>query len=214
MKQLELSELESLLRVAVRPLGFSGEGPSPGVGALAGGVGTGLLTELAGTGRVSFVVDPGRFDALPDGDGVGVELDWFRGMAIFIRRPALSELITLNCCCCCCWFCNCCCCCLSPSAPVLCLLLVLLVDATDVDESESDDESDPSSESDEEEDEDDDDSGDFPGGFESTGVVFTVVITRFEWFFDICVTLIAADHVAVPTCLRHNCLLFVLFCVS
>lgn len=71
VKQLELSELESLLRVDdVRPLGFSGEEPSPGVEAtLADGVGAGLLTELTGT------VEPGRFDALPDGDGVGVELD-------------------------------------------------------------------------------------------------------------------------------------------
>lgn len=81
-------------------------------------------------------------------------------MAIFIRRPALSELITLNCCC----------------LSVLCLLLVLLVEATD-EESESDDESDPSSESDEEVDDDDDDSGDLPGGFDSTGgVLFTVVM--------------------------------------
>lgn len=56
------------------------------------------------------------------------------------------------------------------------MLLVLLVDATEVDESESDDESDPSSESDEEDDDDEDDSGDLPGGFESTGFVFTVVI--------------------------------------
>lgn len=62
------------------------------------------------------------------------------------------------------------------SPPVLCLLLVLLVDATEVDESESDDESDPSSESDEEEDDDEDDRGDLPGGFESNGFVFTVVI--------------------------------------
>lgn len=48
-----------------------------------------------------------------------------------------------------------------------------------MDESESDDESDPSSESDEEEEEDEDDSGDLPGGFESTGFVFTVVIFFF-----------------------------------
>lgn len=35
-----------------------------------------------------------------DGEGVAVEFDWLlRGMAIFIRNPALSELITLNCCC-------------------------------------------------------------------------------------------------------------------
>lgn len=81
-------------------------------------------------------------------------------MAIFIRRPALSELITLNCCC----------------LSVLCLLLVLLVEATD-EESESDDESDPSSESDEEVEDEDDDSGDLPGGLDSTGgVLFTVVM--------------------------------------
>lgn len=84
-------------------------------------------------------------------------------MAIFIRKPALSELITLNCCCCCC--------CLS----VLCLLLVLLVEATD-EESESDDESDPSSESEEEVEDDDDDSGDLPGGFDSTGGVLLTVV--------------------------------------
>lgn len=89
-------------------------------------------------------------------------------MAIFIRKPALSELITLNCC----W----CCCCGGSFLSVLCLLLVLLVDAAD-DESESDDESDPSSESDDEVEDDEDDSGDLPGGFDSTGgVLFTVVI--------------------------------------
>lgn len=103
-----------------------------------------------------------------DGEGVAVEFDWLlRGMAIFIRNPALSELITLNCCCCCC-------CWSFLSEP--CLLLVLLVDATE-DESESDDESDPSSESEDEDEDDEDDSGDLPGGFDSTGgVLFTVVI--------------------------------------
>lgn len=104
-----------------------------------------------------------------DGEGVAVEFDWLlRGMAIFIRNPALSELITLNCCCCCC------CCWSFLSEP--CLLLVLLVDATE-DESESEEESDPSSESEDEDEDDEDDSGDLPGGFDSTGgVLFTVVI--------------------------------------
>lgn len=87
-------------------------------------------------------------------------------MAIFIRKPALSELITLNCCCSC----------GGSFLSVLCLLLVLLVDAAD-EESESDDESDPSSESDDEVEDDEDDSGDLPGGCDSTGgVLFTVVI--------------------------------------
>lgn len=101
-------------------------------------------------------------------------------MAIFIRRPALSELITLNCCC----------------LSVLCLLLVLLVEATD-DESESDDESDPSSESDEEVEDDDDDSGDLPGGFDSTGgVLFTVVMMAAKDFVHG-----FSDHLRLIACL-------------
>lgn len=75
MKQLELSELDSLLlalRVDARlDSGLLGEDPS----SVALG-GTGLLTagDLPASPRV--VVDPGRFDVLPpEGDGVGVELD-------------------------------------------------------------------------------------------------------------------------------------------
>lgn len=108
-------------------------------------------------------------------------------MAIFMRKPALSELITLNCCC----------------LSVLCLLLVLLVEATD-EESESDDESDPSSESDEEVEDDDDDSGDLPGGFDSTGgVLLTVVMAAkvgdfasgiFDHFCLTCLLLCSALH--------------------
>lgn len=76
MKQLELSELDSLLlalRVDARlDSGLLGEDPS----SVALG-GTGLLTagDLPASPRV-VVVDPGRFDVLPpEGDGVGVELD-------------------------------------------------------------------------------------------------------------------------------------------
>lgn len=159
----------------VLPSGLLGDGVSAwGALSLAATGGTGLTGVVAegatGTGvccfSTSLADDPGRFAVPlpPDGDGVGVELDWLRGIAIFIRRPALSELITLNCCC----------------LSVLCLLLVLLVEATD-EVSESDDESEPSSESDEDDEDDEDERGDFPGGFGSTGVVFTVVMVEFRF---------------------------------
>lgn len=100
------------------------------------------------------------------GEGVGVVLDWLRGIAIFIRSPALSELITLNCC----GFSG-------AVPPVLCLLLVLFVDADD--ESESLDESVPSSESEDEEEVDDEDRGDLALSVwlvVSVELLFTMVI--------------------------------------
>lgn len=71
MKQLELSELDSLFR----PTGLP---PSVAAPTLDTGLlGTLLLTELTGVDfpAWSMVVDPGRFVVLPEGDGVGVELD-------------------------------------------------------------------------------------------------------------------------------------------
>lgn len=110
-------------------------------------------------------------------------------MAIFMRKPALSELITLNCCC------------LSE----LCLLLVLLIEATD-EESESDDESDPSSESDEEVEDDDDDSGDLPGGFDSTGgVLLTVVMAAKVGDFASGISSITFALLACYFVLRYTC---------
>lgn len=71
MKQLELSVLESLFRLS----GLPSEEP-PSMATLATCLGTGLLIELTGADfPVSMVVDPGRFEVLPEGDGVGVELD-------------------------------------------------------------------------------------------------------------------------------------------
>ena len=72
MKQLELSELDSLFRLS----GLAGEEPLPSVGT--GLLGTGLLTNFTGVDFPASnpVVEPGRFDELPpEGDGVGVELD-------------------------------------------------------------------------------------------------------------------------------------------
>uniref|UniRef100_A0A2M4DA77 Putative secreted protein n=1 Tax=Anopheles darlingi TaxID=43151 RepID=A0A2M4DA77_ANODA len=86
-------------------------------------------------------------------------------MAIFIRSPALSELITLNC-----WGLS------AGRTLLLFLLLALLVDAEE--ESESLDESDPSSESDDDEDDDEDESGDLflSAGLASAELLFKVVI--------------------------------------
>lgn len=71
-----------------------------GVGvAVAGLLAAGLMADDATTRfSTSLAEELGR---PADGEGVAVEFDWLlRGMAIFIRKPALSELITLNCCCC------------------------------------------------------------------------------------------------------------------
>lgn len=72
-KQLELSELESpllFLRLSGTALLAGAEPTTSPEDAL----GTGLLVGLSAVIAV-VVADPGRFGVLPDGDGVGVELD-------------------------------------------------------------------------------------------------------------------------------------------